>query len=688
MANEVVSSIGSAEDFKNTPSGWHRRWQSEIKSAQKTMEDYHKKADKTVEQYEADKYGGDRGQMDARVNLFWSNVGTLEAILYSNLPTVDVSRKFADANDDVARVAALLMQRILDYDVADNGREYNTVLKQVVQDRLIPGLGAARLYYDYDSEEIEYEAMHNEDGTELAPAYTEESITNEKVTCEYQYWGDVLWGWSRTWADIPWLAFRNYLTKDEVEERFGEKYVKQLKFQQNTVNVVDGQGEQETKKEIWQKAEVWEIWDKDTATVYWYGDGASTILDKKKDPLELRNFFPAPAFWMANLTTRFCMPKPDFAMSQDLYNEIDILHSRISVLTEAVRVVGVYDKSSEGIQRMFTEGTENELIPVDNWAMFAEKGGIQGQIDWVPIEQVVNAIMQLRQLREDNIYLLEKITGMSDIIQGQGTHPREGVGTQQMKAEYGSIKIQTLQEELAQFATDVLELKAEIISKHCTTETLLAMANAEFIERADHQYIEPAIELLKNWDQAALRVKVRSESMAMVDYSRIRSERTEFISNMAMFMQSAAPLVALDQAVTPFLLEMLKWGMAGFKGSMEIEGTLDEAIKSVQEAPQKKGDDEQAQKAQQEQARMQAEITKIHEKTKADLQIIQAKLMAKMQEIEAKAMADSQKEEAQAMFNAMEKEVDTMFQTMINEAQSSLRIEEIKEQKKGLNSDG
>ncbi|MCA1788682.1 MAG: hypothetical protein LC667_02175, partial [Thioalkalivibrio sp.] len=308
-------------------------------------------------------------------------------------------------------------------------------------------------------------------------------------------------------------------------------------------------------------------------------------------------------------------------------------------------------------------------------------GGIQGQIDWLPVEAVVNAITNLRALREDNIMLLEKITGMSDIVQGVGTHPREGVGTQRMKAEFGSVTIQALQEGLSKIATDMMELKAEMICKHCSPEKIVRMSNARYLVPEDQELLPQALELLKNWDEAQIRIKVRSESMARVDYTRLKEERTEYINAMALFMQSAAPLVEIDKSVTPTLLQMLKWGLAGFKGSAEIEGVLDKAIEGAIEAMSQPEEPEQDPKAQadiqKEHVRAQAEIMKIKEKAKSDLQVIQAKMQSKLMEIKAKSIAEGQKEEAQAMFNTVEKEMDAMLQAALAEAESDLRKEEI-----------
>jgi len=683
MAEDDSGNIVSKSDYKDTPSGWHRRWQAEINNSLKQLEDFHEKANKVVARYTDDRHNEDIKGVDSRINSFWSNTQTLEGVLYANPPTLDVKRTFDDPGDDVGRVAAHVLQRVLKQDLAGNGKEFSSVIKNIVFDRLVPGLGAARLFYEFDEAEEEVEAITADDGTELAPAYTETIVSDEKVSVEYFHWGDVCWSWSRTWGEVTWVAFRSYMTKDEIKERFGSKHADQVQLKVRGQNVDARQGDGDDKKELWQKAEVWEIWDKESSKVFWYSKGSRTILDKKDDPLGLRDFFPCPQFWLANKTTSKLVPKPDFCLYQDLLNEIDILQTRISILTEAVKVVGVYDSGADGVARMLTEGTENDLIPVDSWAAFAEKGGIQGSVDWLPVEQVVNAIEVLSNLRDQNRSIAEGIIGINDIISGTGTHPREGVGTQEMKAEFGSVRIQKMEEELAAFVTDVLELKAEIICKHCTPETILDMAQAQGIQPADMEFLEPAVELLKDWDNASLRVTVRSYSMAMVDYARMRRERTEYISNIALFMQSAAPIIESAPQSMPILMEMLKWGMAGFRGSNEIEGVLDKAIEAALKQPAGGQDDGEAAAEQakqqgeiaKEKVKIQGELTKIREKVRGDLEIIQAKFQAKMMEILAKSNADESKEAIQAQYNALEAEFEAAMDMRLKEFETSLEIE-------------
>ncbi|GAF97919.1 unnamed protein product, partial [marine sediment metagenome] len=285
---------------------------------------------------------------------------------------------------------------------AENGKEYDVVLRSTLLDRLTAGLGCGRVRYDVETE----------------GEGENEQLVSESAPIDYYYWNDVLWSWARNWTEVRWLAYRSYLTKEEVKERFGEKAADGVELKKQHSKESEGQSTEDDKQGSWLKAEIWEIWDKEKGEVVWFNQGYKRILDTKKDPLQLSGFFPSPPFFLANPTSTLYIPTPDFILSEDLYNEIDTLQTRIAILTEAVKAVGVYDAAADGIKRMFNEGVENELIPVDNWALFAEKGGIQGQVDWVPIQDIVNALDKLRSVRDETIALLQQVSGMADVMQG------------------------------------------------------------------------------------------------------------------------------------------------------------------------------------------------------------------------------------------------------------------------------
>jgi hypothetical protein len=683
--NSEGGALSSRKDFKKTPRGQYEFWSEEVRAAQKRVIGWQKQADTIVQRYldkRRDTLVWRTREVDVpfRLNLFHSNVTTLTSMLYGNLPQVDVSRRYADANDDQSRVAAEIMERLLNNDIADNGEEINAVLRSTLQDRLLPGLGCARVRYEAEFEKVEVEATaidsegNEEESVELV---SEERLVSEDAPIDYYFWGDVLWSWGRNWSELTWVAFRSYLTKDEASERFGEEIAENLDYQRQQPNETDetqwGDGQQ---VDVWSKAEIWEIWDKTERKVVFLSLGYDRVLDTRDDPLELSGFFPCPPFFLANATTQLYMPTPDYHLAQDLYTEIDALQTRIAVLTKAVKAVGVYDASSEGIKRVFNEGVDNTLIPVDNWALFGEKGGLAGQIDWVPLADIVGALDKLRELRTETIGLLQQVTGMNEVMRGGSQGQYEGVGQAQLQAKFGSIRIQALQDEFAVFSSNLMQIKAEIIARHFDPQTIAARSNIEMSFDAD--LAGPAIALIKNPDVARLKVDIRPESVAMVDYAQLKAERTDYLNALATFLQSSAPLIQQDPAATPFLMQLMRWGLAGFKGSSEIEGIIDKAIEAMQQKQQQGQQQDPAAQAaqmemQKEQMKVQGEMQKIQAKSQADMQMrqmdmqadiqtaaeqhkmkmaeIEADLMSKIAETRAKMEADLYMEKAQADSN-------------------------------------
>lgn len=714
MANDIAAgNIESRKDYAETPQGQFEYWDEEIKASQKARNDWHRQGDRIVKRYLDYRRNSDEKEVYTsipfRLNLFHSNVTTLTSMLYGKVPTVDVSRRYADSADDIGRVAAQIMERMLNNEIAENGEEVNSVLRSTLQDRLLPGLGCARVRYEVETETQSVSMEKMGEGGEIELAQVEqEVVTWEDAPIDYFFWRDVLWGWARNWAEIPWIAYRIWLTKDEVEERFGKEAADGMQFKRQLVTENKDMMDDSDMSSPWNKAEIWEIWDKETRSIYFYSKGYRKILERIKDPLGLSGFFPSPPFFLANPTTTLYQPTPDFHLAQQLYDEIDKLQTRIAIITEAVKVVGVYDSSADGISRMFKEGVDNQLIPVDNWALFGEKGGLQGQIDWVPIADIVNSLDKLRDLRNESIQLLHQVTGMADVMRGGSQGQYEGVGQAQLKAKYGSIRVQALQDEFAVFASDLMQLKAEVISRHFSPETIAKRSN--IAATPDAQMAPQAIELIKNFEDARLRVEIRPESVAMVDYAQLKSERTDYINALAVFMQSASPLMEQDKSVAPFLLQLLQWGLAGFKGSQEIEGVIDRAIEQATKAAQQPEPDPAAQQQQIEQAKAQIELAKIQAKAQADAQTrkldmeadiqtamvthqaklkeIEAEMMASIAETKAKMEADALNEQAQAYWNIqqarataeaeMEKDVVENQLDMFSElTKTNLKLDEI-----------
>src|SRR5262249_3471532 len=155
----------------------------------------------------------------------------------------------------------------------------------------------------------------------------------------------------------------------------------------------------------------------------------------------------------------------------DLFKQINELQTRISWLVRSCKLAGLYDKNSVEIKNLYKAG-ENTLIGVDNWAAFAEKGGVQGLILFLPIEAISNVIEQLRTEMSAAQQHLYEVLGISDIMRGS-SDPNETLGAQELKAQFGASRIQSKQVNIAEWVANTQRIKAEIISRHYDPQTII-----------------------------------------------------------------------------------------------------------------------------------------------------------------------------------------------------------------------
>lgn len=650
------------KQYEDTPRGWADKWKDEFAAAKPQTEKFHKAADKVFKIFLGEIGLKDDRVIDEQLNLYYANIVTLQSIIFGNLPKAEVDRTFADANDESARVAAEILERMLNQDIQDPGNDFRSILEQSISDRLIPGLGCGRVKYDCTIETREIPNTgspainHPTTGQEIiaaVPAQQEEYKSEEWVDTIYTHWKDFKWSPTRTHAEIRWKAFRSYMTKAELEKRFGPPPVEEgqedepPEDEEGSTDNLDinaipmtskgpfGKGAtgKDDVKQVVPQAEVWEIWNKDDKKVYWYVEDFDQILDVKDDPLELRQFWPDAPPMIANATTNRYMPKSDYAMAQDLYASVDVLQQRISRLTEACKLVGVYDKSNDEIKRLFQEGVENQLIPVDNWAMFAEKGGLEGTIQWLPIEAVTTVIKTLTELQQAKIQQLYELTGMADILRGASQQAYTSAEETKAKTLFASVRVQKIQNEFAEWVATLQNLKAEIICKHFSPENIIKQSN--IMMTMDGGAAQNAITFMQRDDSIQFRIRVQPESMAMADYAQLKQDRTDFLQAISQFMQSAQPLIQMDQGTLPLLLQLLRWGLAGFKGAQEIQGIMDQAVKAATNQAKQPKQDKPDPKLMAIQAETQAKIQILQEQAKVDSQNAVAKQTMELERAQA-----------------------------------------------------
>lgn len=577
-----------------------QKWTTELNASKKWMAKFCRSARECEKQYldQGDSaLTNTQSTYSGKVNLFWSNVQVILSAIYGRLPKAEVDRKFNDFDDDVSRVAGIIMQRILNGDMEREHDDTNAAMRDAVQDRFISGLGQVWCRYDVETEEYDQPVTDPMTGQPAMDPKTgqpmtqkAERITNEDAEVDYVYWDDFRYAPCRRWREVRWVARRVYMNEKRLKQRF--KLTPQqlgmipMTTREPVTSSNDGSAggtEDVLKATPFKQAAVWEIWEKEGNYVCWFVEGCSFVLDTQDDPLELEDFFPCPQPIVSTMLTRAFLPRPDYAMAQDLYKELDRINAKLSHLTDAVKAAGVYDKTAGPVKSLLTTAVENALVPVDNWSAFVEKGGMKGVVDWMPIEQFVNAIVQLSQRKVQLQHDLYEVLGISDIMRGASV-ASETATAQQLKVQYGGARLSNLQNEVARFVSAVMRIRANIISNVFQPETILKRS---LIERTpDAQLAGPAVQMLKDFGASMYSIVVTSDSLAAPDWAAEKEARTEFLGAASNYIMAAGPIVQQNPQVGVFMMKLLQWAAAGFKGAKTIEGVLDEAARSLQQQAQ------------------------------------------------------------------------------------------------------
>ena len=577
-----------------------QRWADAIQAQEKARSKWAARCEKIISRYK-DERKGDSGTR--RINILWSNIETLLPSIYAQTPKPKVRRKHAD-RAPIARATSLLLERALigcadQYDV-------DAAFEAAAKDRLLVGIGQVWSVYAPD-------LQTNPDGTEYK-AY-------EKAFLQHVHWKDYLEGPGRSEDEIEWKARRIYLSRKELNAAFGER-AKEVKLDYSP------DGRKDEKDEGRKKAAVWEVWDKTSGEVLHIapGSGASGLLSNVPAPISYEGFFPCPAALRGTTAGDDLIPTPDYVIYQDQAMELDELTARIGLLQSALAVRGVYDSSLEGLKRLLS-GDTNELIPIDNWAAFAERGGVKGAIDFLPIDQIVTVLVRLYEARAQMKQDLYEISGIADIMRGAGD-PDETATAQSIKAQWGSRRVRRLQRQVQRFARDAYRLKAEVMAEHFEVQELARLAGYGE-EDGIAEKLGPIGQLLRDEGARAYRIDIETDSTLEADEQAEKQSRTEFTTAVTAFLAQAGQIAAGSPAMTQLMGQLLMFAVRGFPAAGQLEEAIEEALAAFQKEMQAK-----AQQPPQPDPRLEAEKARLQlqaQKVEGDLAIKQRQVEGGLQ---------------------------------------------------------
>jgi len=647
---------------KSTPEAVSSKfWQQEIEGAKKREDKWRKRARKVLNRYK-DERDDRRDGDERRANILWSNTEVLKSALFQGLDKPDVRRRFPGSgqNDRASRTAALVLERAASYshDVYDADSPFEAA----VEDMVLPARGTVW---------VEYDAQVDGD-----------AISHQEVRHVYVYWEDYLCSAGRTEAMVWWRARRHYYSRDELNRYFpdhGEK------IPLNAVSETwsDAKGKPQL-DDTFKRACVWEIWDKTKRERIWFAEDYDWLLKVEPDPLKLSDFFPCPPPLYGHRTNDSLIPTPEYLFYQDQALELDEIATRLHRMVGNLKRRGVYDASMEGADNQLSQlarAGDNVFLPYKGFAALMEKGGLRGVFqseDLAPIVAVIQGLSDREQRLLAKIY---DITGISDILRGS-SNANETATAQNIKAQFGSLRLVRRQKRVKDFVKAALRIQLEIIAEHFTRETLAEMTGVAMPLQMEVMQARQQIEMLAQQEQqgvpvppemradleatakavawedveAILRsdkrrgysVDIETDATAKMENDEQKAARIEFVTSMFGMLERVVPAIMTQPALAPLAKELTMFGARTFKIGRALEDTFDDAF------------DQMAKQAQAMAQQAQGQGPPPDPKAEAEAEHIKAKTQAVL------AQAETDKaERTQAMqFDAFEQQRKTQEAAM------------------------
>jgi len=599
---EEIAEAPAYDAEKLTADG--KRWMDRIRAAQKREEIWAKEAGEAETAYLVSRDEKNSGRV-YQFNILHSNIETMVPAVFNSTPVPDIRERFRDGSTTPETSAAQQVSQIIERAImvqTDDGA-LEREMELLAQSALLPGRGVLRVRFDADQGEM--------------------GVTGERLEFEAVAWRDYVEGPAKRWRDVPWVAFAHLLPWEQVQE-IEDPEIKAALMAGGTDPTDVPDGDVDTR--------IWEIWCKKTRKVYMVVEESGQILSQVDDPLGLDGFFPCPEPVIAITVAGRRVPTCPFTVYQALAKELDNLSRRIEKITDGLRVRGLVAGDVGDLSALAGAG-DNELIPIANLEGAAATGGISKAIEWWPVDKAIQVLRELYLARDQAKNSIYEITGISDIVRGQ-TNASETATAQQIKSQWGSIRIRRIQRQIERAARDTFVIMAELIVSKFSPETLMQITGVPITPE-----MMPLLGKLDGY-----RIDVESDSTVRADLSARKGEMSEFLQGTAAFFGTMGPMLAEKPDMAPMVTEIY----AAFARQFNLGKQAEDALEAMsQTAKQPQPEMEQPDPAQmQMQAEMQAkqaEMQLAQQANQVDQQMKQTELQLKQAEGQAKIQLEAQK---------------------------------------------
>lgn len=638
---------------------------------------------------------------DTRYPIYWSSVKNVQPMLYSRTPIPVGEKTFDDLEDNIARLSCLALERLSKHLM--RGNPFDRVMMLTRDTFIHAGKAAPRVYCEskitsdpvkiyYSPSQVldpqtqqpltvwtnnkgdtltgEVELIQDETGYYIESP--DEKIEKVEVKLAPIHYRDVLHNPDARYQDeVEWIAYGEWLTKRDVNGKFGAGTSEKLTFTTG--------GKEEDKVSSGEKllktpkVRIWEIWDKGEKEVYWFAEGYNDELlvadGYDGDPYELYGFFPSPAFILGTTGPDDMFPLPDFIQLRPMIEQLHGLYRRLRRLVRATRRRGLYDNKVEELNVLSDALDEAEWVGVANFKELIGEGGLENIIKTLDVSELTDAIKEVVAVSEQLEAKFNELYGIPDIMRGV-SDPNETASAQQQKGKYISLRASSPMQEFQRLCRDTIELMLDLALKKFPDDKLVDLVGVRHWEPEDQQLWPQVLTLIRDDQERKVRINIETDSTVTMNENAEIEQRNYLAQTISQVVDSIGQVAQFAPEMKPVVMKTMQLLVRGVRAGKQVEEELNKAFETAMQPQPEKPDPEMMKaqadaqlKAQMQQAELQFKQMELETNTQLKLKQMELetqKLQLQMQQLAAQNQVDAYKVQADAMTAAFDKKLDAI----------------------------
>jgi len=620
-----------------------RWWKSQITQADRRYEKFIKSADESIKVFNGVKEIETLKDAPRRLNVWWYCVNTLLPAYYSSTPKAEVNLR-KRAGGLPYELGSVILERNTQYSM-DCHFSFDKVGYNAALQFLLTGQAVLWARYAPKFEKVFQEiavirdpsgVLIQGDGTPyegdtegfseatngiLVSSVEVEQKVSEKAILEVVQFSDYRCSDARNEAEIEWQARRAFLGREEATALFGEEKADKLNY--DSIPEVNKRDASRQDEKFEGKAEIWEIWCEATNKVYWIQTGNDDVLiEETEPPIKFEGFYPCSVIRQTQ-DPNSVIPVSDFSHVKDQILEVERLTTRIHALTQAVRPNFLYDAAmGDYLEQLFQDDLKG--IGVTGWTANKGRGGLQGGMEFLPVEQFVNVLNTLQQNRQAALQQLYETLKVSDLLRGTSEQYKSATANR-LESAWSSLGLIVRQNMFCKFISDAIMHLGTIIAEQFDEQRIMETADADALieptiyipappppppapePMPDQEGMSPdesgmppmappqpdPMQLVNEMKQQIIsifrdntmrnyRIEIASDSMVAIDQQQQQQEGTMLLQAAGGFFDQMRGLVEQYPPLAQFSLALFQNFIKRFKGGKEVDGLFSKAFKEIE----------------------------------------------------------------------------------------------------------